>query len=282
MDTNKIRVIAYGITLGYFALTSFKPGNQGKMIAASTEQGTLNLVANGEDFVREGFVSKDGWQINFDHLYVNIGEAIAYATESSFEPQKNDTKESIPYLDKVELVNTGQITDLAAGAVDATPIFVAEANVATGFYNALAWELTTADSDSQMPGKTMALIGQATKDGATINFDLSFNQPAQYVCGEFIGDQRQGIVATDTPGTLEMTFHFDHVFGDRDTPPEDALNQEALGFQPIANLASNNRVKLSDADLGNQLTTTDYQKLTKAIAGLGHVGEGHCVVTNSQ
>ena len=26
------------------------------------------LVANGEDFVRQGFVSKDGWRISFDHV----------------------------------------------------------------------------------------------------------------------------------------------------------------------------------------------------------------------
>ena len=99
---------------------------------------------------------------------------------------------------------------------------------------------------------------------------------------EFVGDVRQGIVAVDTPGTVEVTFHFDHIFGDQDTPPEDALNQDALGFQPLAALASNNTVKLSDTDLANQLTTEDYQQLTEAIAGLGHVGEGHCVVTNSQ
>ena len=29
-------------------------------------QATLNLVANGEDFVRQGFVTKDGWTMSFD------------------------------------------------------------------------------------------------------------------------------------------------------------------------------------------------------------------------
>lgn len=282
MNTNRIRVIAYGITLGFLILPSLDGENKSKTIAASTDQGTLTLVANGEDFVRQGFVSKDGWQINFDHLYVNLGEAIAYSTESSFEPQKNDTKNSIEYQQKVELLNNGKIVDLAEGEADAEPIVINDATVPAGFYNALAWNLTPADSNSEISGKTLALIGQATKDGETINFDLSFNQPTEYVCGEFVGDVRQGIVAVDTPGTVEVTFHFDHIFGDQDTPPEDALNQDALGFQPLAALASNNTVKLSDTDLANQLTTEDYQQLTEAIAGLGHVGEGHCVVTNSQ
>ena len=282
MNTHKIRTIAYGITLGTLAVASFDGLNRSKTIAAPSEQGTLALVANGEDFVRQGFISKDGWEINFDHLYVNIGEAIAYSTESSFEPQKDDTKDSIEYENKVGLVESAKVTDLAEGEADAEAIVVAETTVNPGFYNALAWGVTTADADSPIAGQTMNLTGQATKDGETVDFDLSFNQPTEYVCGEFVGDQRQGIVEADTPGTVEMTFHFDHLFGDQDTPPEDALNQDALGFQPIANLASNAMVKLSEEDLANQLPTEDYQSLRDAIAGLGHVGEGHCVVTSSQ
>ena len=69
---------------------------------------------------------------------------------------------------------------------------------------------------------------------------------------------------------------FDRIFGDSDTPPEDALNQDALGFQPIAELASNGTVDLGDSDLADRLSNEDYQKLTEAVSGLGHVGEGHC------
>ena len=278
---NKIRMITYGITLSSLAAVGIVNLHAPKTIAA-TDSGNLTLVANGEDFVRQGFVSKDGWQIDFDHLYVNVGEAIAYSTESAFEPQKNDTKEDIEYQNKVELLTQARVVDLAEGAEDAEPIAVAEANVPVSFYNALAWSVDTADANSPMAGNTIMLIGRATKDGQTVDFDLGFNQPTEYVCGEFVGDLRQGIVAADAPGTTEMTFHFDHIFGDADTPPEDALNQDALGFEPLAELASNNTVKVSEEDLANQLAPEDYQQLTTAIAGLGHVGEGHCVVTNSQ
>ena len=278
---NKIRIITYGITLSSLVAVGIVDSHLPKTIAA-TDSGNLTLVANGEDFVRQGFVSKDGWQIDFDHLYVNVGEAIAYSTESAFEPQENDTKEDIKYQNKVELLTEARIADLAEGAEDAEPIAVAEANVPVGFYNALAWSVNTADSNSPMAGNTIMLVGRATKDGQTVNFDLGFNQPTEYVCGEFVGDSRQGIVSADAPGMTEMTFHFDHIFGDADTPPEDALNQDALGFEPLAELASNNIVKVSEEDLANQLAPEDYQQLTTAIAGLGHVGEGHCVVTNSQ
>ena len=274
---DKVRTIAYGITLGCIILSGF--GQSEKQTTAATEEGTLALVANGEDFVRQGFVSKDGWNINFDRVYVNFSDATAYSTESSFEPQKGDTKESIEYQDKTEFLDSAKTADLAAGEADAEPIVIAEANVPTGFYNALTWKLSTANNNSPIAGNTIALQGQATKDGQTVNFDLGFNQPAEYVCGEFVGEDRQGIVAADTPGQVEATFHFDHIFGDADTPAEDALNQDALGFQPLANLASNGTLELDDAQLASQLSETEYQQLTEAVSGLGHVGEGHCVVS---
>lgn len=275
---NKIRTIAYGITLSSLVIGGFSQQDQQKTIAASTEKGILTLVINGEDFVRQGFVSKDGWEINFDHVYVNIDDAIAYSTKSAFEPQKGDSKESIEYQNRVDFDLLQNPADLAAGEVDAEPIVVAETSVTTDFYNALAWKLSTADDTSPMAGNTIMLIGKAVKDEATIDFNLGFNQPTEYICGEFVGESRQGIVTAQTPGTVEATLHFDHIFGDADVPQEEALNQDALGFQPLANLANNGIIKLEPPELSNQLSSSDYQQLTDAISGLGHVGEGHCVV----
>ena len=277
---NKLRTFAYAITLFSVVLSDVGKQNEHKSLAASTEEGTLALVANGEDFVRRGFVSKDGWQINFDRLYVNFSNATAYSTESSFEPQKGDNKDSIEYQNKAEFINTAETVDLAEGEADAEPIVVAQKSVPTGFYNALTWKLSTADADSPIAGSTIALQGQATKDGETINFDLGFNQPGEYICGEFVGEDRQGIVAADDPGQVEATFHFDHIFGDADTPAEDALNQDALGFAPLAKLASNGSLQLTEAELAERLSESEYQQLTEAVSGLGHVGEGHCVVNN--
>ncbi len=36
---------------------------EAEAVAESEGTGTLEIVANGEDFVRQGFVSKDGWAI---------------------------------------------------------------------------------------------------------------------------------------------------------------------------------------------------------------------------
>ena len=278
---NQVRIIAYGVILSFLTIGGYVRSDRQQALAESTEQGSLSLVVNGEDFVRQGFVSKDGWSINFAHVYVNLGEAIAYST-TSFEPQPEDTKENIQYQNSVDFQPLKSPADLAAGQNDAQPIVVAEAMATPGFYNALAWKLSTADDTSVMPGNTISLIGQATKDGKTVDFELGFNQPVEYVCGEFVGDSRLGIVAPQTPAKVEATLHFDHIFGDRDSPLEDALNQDALGFQPFADLASNGEIKLQPADLSTQLSASDYQQLTDAILGLGHVGEGHCVINQTK
>ena len=279
---NKIPLLFGAITLSSTIFIGVGKENADKTFAAATEKGRLTLVANGEDFVRQGFVSKDGWDVNFDRVYVNFGDAVAYSSASSFEPQKGDTKNNIDYQSKVDFLTESTTTDLAEGDEEAEPIVVKQAEVKDGFYNALSWKIATADTNSAIAGKTMMLTGQAVKDGETIDFSLSFNRPTEYVCGEFIGDERQGIVAADTPGTVEATFHFDHIFGDINTPPNDALNQDAVGFQPIAELASNGTVNLEDSDLAEQLSARDYQKLIEAVSGLGHVGEGHCEVIKDE
>lgn len=275
---NRLRRFAYGIVLGSVVWSVFNQLHRQATIAA-TKEGILTLVANGEDFVRQGFVSKDGWEIEFDRLDVNLSDAVAYSTES-FEPQPGDTKKSVKFQHRAKF-DTKAI-DLAAGEVDAEPITVAQAEVPLGFYNALTWGLSTAEPDSAIAGNTMVLDGRANKNGETVDFVLGFNQPVEYVCGEFIGEERLGIVQADEPGQVETTFHFDHIFGDADTSLEDALNADALGFQPLADLASEGMLELDETDLAERLSPQNYQKLTEAIAGLGHVGEGHCVIADSQ
>ena len=252
--------------------------NSNPAVANAQGQATLNLVANGEDFVRQGFVTKDGWTMSFDRLDVNLANVTAYQMDGAFEPTETDTLDNLSYQEKVSLVDTPQVVDLAEGEADAAPILVTDAEVTPGFYNAVAWKVDTASSDSPLAGKTMVMQGKATKDDRVINFDISLNRPIQYLCGEYVGDERKGIVEADSPGELETTFHFDHVFGDADTSPDDALNVDALGFEPLAQLASNDSLTIDDATLTQQLSAEDQEKLTKAIVGLGHVGEGHCAV----
>jgi len=277
---NKIYLAACSFTLSSVILTSFGQKSEKQSIAITNKEGSLTLVGNGEDFVRQGFISKDGWQISFEHVYVNIAEATAYSTRTAFEPQKGDKKEDIEYQDKIDFINIEQTIDLAAGNENADSIKIAEVQVPINFYNALTWSLSTANKTSPASGNTIALEGTANKGGQVINFKIGLNNPTEYICGEYIGDKRLGIVEASSPGTVELTLHFDHIFGDLDISPENALNQDALGFQPLAELAQKDSLELHDDTLSRQLSSKSYQQLKQAVVGLGHVGEGHCIVNS--
>ena len=245
-------------------------------VSNTNSQGTLIIVANGEDFVRQGFVTKDDWQIDFERVAVNVGNITAYQTEPAFNPDENT---EINATEKVTILDEVTTIDLAEGTQSAEPIAVKEMNVPAGSYNALGWSMIPLD-DSGLSNQTIVLQGQAVKDAETVDFKLGFAVPVQYICGEFVGDERKGIVQQDESAEVEMTFHFDHIFGDSDTPSDDPLNQDALGFQPLADLAQSGVLEADWQTLQQQLSAEDAQLLSNAIAGLGHVGEGHCKVKN--
>ena len=64
------------------------------------------------------------------------------------------------------------------------------------------------------------------------------------------------MVKTSENTELEMTFHFDHIFGDQTVGAEAEINQNALGFEPLANLASSDRGRRSLASPASERVTT--------------------------
>ncbi|MDJ0576285.1 MAG: DUF4382 domain-containing protein [Xenococcaceae cyanobacterium MO_234.B1] len=263
-------------TLGFMSLLLVGcsgEGNTKPNLTVIESQGSLGLVANGEDFVREGFVTKDGWQINFERVDVTVGEVTAYQIEGGFNP---DAKSQIKSETAIRLLEEPQTINLATGEENADPILIKESKIPEGFYNALSWKMLPGMDQTLAGDYTIVLEGTGTKANRKIDFLLGFNYPTKYVCGEFVGDTRKGIVKSNENAQVEMTFHFDHIFGDQEAEADNELNQNALGFEPLANLATSNNLQLSWQDLQERLSPEEYQKLTDAIAGLGHVGEGHC------
>jgi hypothetical protein len=229
---------------------------------------TLILTANGEDFIRKGFVSKDGWKINFNHVYVTLNEVIAYQTSTPFNAE---TDTNLKYIELVNLINTPTTVDLAEGDENAPPIVVTQVPAKQGFYNAISWKVVNNQDKS-----SIILDGIAEKNGEIINFVLNLPQELSYVCGEFVGENRKGIVTKNQSADVEITFHFDHVFGDEKTPADSELNIYALGFEPLKNLANKGELKTNLENLQKKLTAENYQKLENSLLSLGHVGEGHC------
>ncbi len=238
---------------------------------AATGSGMITLVANGEDFVREGFVSKDGWRIDFNHVYVTLDDVVAYQSDPPFNP---DEEATISAEEEVTLVSEPTTLDLAEGGADADLIQVTETEAPAGVYNALAWQVVSPEEGET--NSAISLQGTAQKDGQTINFTLNLARPLSYRCGEYVGDVRKGFLEADSQTQLESTFHFDHIFGDGEAPADDSINTGAVGFEPMAALAENNTLNADLATLEQELSSEQYETLQKAIVGLGHVGEGHC------
>jgi hypothetical protein len=238
--------------------------------SAGEETGTLQFRANGEDFIRQGFVTKDGWSMTFDKVYVTLENITAYQADPPYDAHEGGTIQATvtAALDGVHTV------DLAAGDENAEPVLIGEQQVVAGRYNALSWEMVPAPADSPASGAVIMLQGTAEKEGETIDFTIKLDQPSTHTCGDYVGDERKGIVQAGDTADIEATFHFDHIFGDAETPLDDSLNTGALGFDPLATLATDGVLEADMAMLKETLSTENYEKL--ANAHLAHVGEGHC------
>lgn len=232
-------------------------GNEGDTDSTgdANEVGTLKFMTNGEDFVRQGFVSKDGWSITFDHVYITLSHITAYQTNPPYDAHEGGKIDGNVKA-KIDGIHT---VDLAEGAETAAPIFVGEVGDATtGHYNTIFWKMDRAVSGPSS-GYSLMMIGTAEKDGQVEDFSIKLDAVCEYSCGEYVGDERKGFLSEEGTADLEMTFHFDHLFGDAQIPADDELNLGALGFEALFAMPEG-------GDPGMDMTELH----------LGHVGEGHC------
>jgi len=235
--------------------------------------GTLKFVANGEDFVRQGFESKDGWDISFDHIYVTLSEIKAYQTDPPYDSHDDGATVNANETASLSGVHT---VDLALGGADDDPILVAQlADASVGQYNAISWKMIKATS-GDASGYSLVVMGTAAKDIDIVDFTINVETEYAYYGGEYVGDVRKGIIADGETAELEMTFHFDHIFGDAETALDDELNTAAPGFQPFADLAVDDLLDMNMAQIEAGMESGAYDKLLDVLPTLGHVGEGHC------
>jgi len=236
------------------------------------EYGTLQFVANGEDFVREGFVSSDGWSITFRHLYVTISDLTAYQTDPPYDPHSH---EEIVGEVAVELEGVHTVDLVPGEDGSATALVGILEEVPAGHYNAMSWTMVPA-ADGPSRGYSIYLDAQAEKGNQSYNVMLGFEDIYHYSAGEYVGDVRKGFVEPGETGELEMTFHLDHLFGDQELPEDSELNLMAMGFGPFAALMQEGTVEEDLGSLASKLSQADYEKLLAVLSTLGHTGEGHC------
>lgn len=241
----------------------------------AVQTGTLTFTANGEEFIREGFICKDGWELSFEHAYVTLASISAFQTEPPYDTSQGWGIDEMA----VERVDLGGAYTLDLAAPDADPVVVGEVDAVTaGRYNALYWELVRAHT-GPAEGYVVLLIGKAEKDGEVIDFSLGLDKEVAYLGGEYVGDERKGILQAGGTADVEMTFHFDHLFGDFGEDQNNDINMEALGFGPLAAVASDGMLDVSLSELQTLLSAEDYQLLEAVMTHLAHVGEGHCLAS---
>lgn len=225
--------------------------------ATPTESGTLAFYLSGEDLATQGFtepkLTKDGWSLGFDHIFVTVTDIVAYQTQPPFAAAPGNLPEVVheqplPGVFTVDLVAAADSEDrVRLDAIDAVP----------GHYNALSWRVVPADSGPHA-GWAMVFMGTAEKEGERVPFRIESAEARRYLCGEYVGDERKGWLTAGGAADLEMTLHLDHIFGRADKAETDPLNVDALGIAPF-------------------LSTTDASPGLRGLH-IGHVGEGHCLV----
>ncbi len=236
-----------------------------------SDVGMMQFWVNGEDFVNKGLVSKDGWNINFDHVYINIGEAIAY---ESNPPYNAEAGGQLTATKTISLV-VQKTVDLTEGDSNFNPVLVNAVPAPPGKYNAISWNLKKA-TEGDLVDQVMVIKGVATKGDQKIPFILKFDQEMQFLCGDYVGEERKGILQPGGTSNLEATFHFDHLFGNGKEAATEEPNPTALGFEPLATLADKGQLVADLPTLKQKLSKADYQKLISILTSMGHVGEGHC------
>jgi hypothetical protein len=230
----------------------------------TTETGSLSFYVNGEDFVRNGFTSKDGYNLTFDSIEINLDNITAYQVES----EEDITADGV--VDPVEEVALGETVSVDLKEGD-EPILVGTVDdVPVGQYNSISWDMIN-NSD----GYTIVIKGEAEKDGTITPFEISLSDEIAFYAGEYVGDERKGFVETDSEGDLEMTFHFDHLFGDGTIDAEDTLNTDAIGFEPFMAYEDGGEIVVTTEDLSAE----DSEQVSEILLTLGHVGEGHAYST---
>lgn len=226
--------------------------------AALAGGGELSIFANGESLATQGFVApeltRDGWQLTFDHVFVTVSDIVAMQTEPPYDAGAGGAPAATV---SVALQPRGPRTVDLTETDDDGRVLLGTVAAPAGHYNAVSWGVVPA-IEGEWAGQSVVFIGTAVRGDRTVDFVLTGADSHAYVCGEYVGDERKGFVEDGGGADLELTFHLDHVFGRADKGLDDPMNVAARGF---------------DAFAGGGTQAID-------LAGLhiGHVGEGHCAI----
>lgn len=263
--------------------------------------GTLIFYANGEGFVADGFTSEDDWEISFDNVYVTLSGITAYQApvrnhESNAKHAGHDHN-TIPEGSEHVALDGEYFLDLKA-----YPLAFEAARVEgalEGNYNYLTFNMVKATAETsgvaaEAVNYSLVMIGTAKKSGVTVDFTLKFDEElAFYDCGP--QETYDGVLEDSGEASTEMTFHFDHIFGDAEegvgafpTDPQ-YMSYWGIGFDPFARIAgaldsngdpdpagSPYSAVILQPDMELNMNNAIFFQLKTTMTTLGHLVEAHC------
>ena len=225
-------------------------------------KGAMSFTMNGEDFVRQGFTDKGGWKISFQHLYVVTEDPTAYSPDTTLEP----------------VVLKGQYIADLTGQNLAYPVTIGSLrNVKAGNYQSLKFKIRRA-KEGPFKGFSILMLGHAQRGKEKIHFRIALDEEMDYDGKEgYVGEKVKGLLSPGGLTEVEMTFHFDHIFGDKNAEPESHVNRGAVGFDFFKRYSRKGQVNVTQQDLKKSPL---FKVFVRSLWNLGHLGEGHCSCTN--
>jgi hypothetical protein len=232
------------------------------IISCSEKTGNLLFTANGEEFVVDGMISREGWEIQFENVLVNIISPEAY------NPEKPELK---------AVLEGSHLVDLKRGTSNRPVVSVGIVpDAETGNYQSLKFSIKQMDS-GKYAGYSIVLKGIAEKENVRIPFLIKLNEELTFDGREgYVGDSIKGILHSGKTADVEMTLHFDHLFGNIKMGADDHVNSRSPGFEFFLPYIKENKI---DVDQNQMTGNRHFEKLIQGIESLGHLGEGHCEVS---
>ncbi|MDV2998657.1 MAG: hypothetical protein N5P05_000263 [Chroococcopsis gigantea SAG 12.99] len=202
------------------------------------DEENVSLTIEADNTIKNGLTSKDGWKLQFHHLYVTIAKMKPAANMSYEKNHGNNT---------ITLVEVPTTIDIISPR---TPSLKSSEN------------------------KTHAVIinGVATKDDRRIEFTLSFDRERDYICDRLT--KGNNYLAPQPPQQIDTSLGFERLFGNAERAASDTINQNAIGFQPLANLSRNQSLNLDEASLKT------YLPLTQNLTNVNNISDNNCNLVN--
>lgn len=222
-----------------------KPTTAASVSPINPEDTALTESLYLDELLQQGFTSKDFWQIRFEHVYITFdGKGRTIDLSDGDEP-----------LGAILSQWRGNEMNTASDATNPAKS------------SQLSGRIIKA-SGGPSQGYSIYLQGKAYRENNRIEFTLKFEQDFLVKCPS------QGSGKSKSDGALSL--RLENLFGDARLPAEGEVNQGALGFDALTELAEKESLTMDMAMLKQRLSPEAIATLQKQLGRLIYLGDQVC------